>query len=161
MMKHVTLCIVAIASMGWCADTKAAETDRALNGSWALTAGEQSGEKMSDETLKSIHLVLANGKYTAKVGDQTDQGTYTVDTSKTPHTLKLTGTSGPNKGKTMLAIYEVEKGTLKVCYDLDGKAFPEKFESKAKTPSFLATYERQKRSGKRPLRANADSDTKE
>jgi uncharacterized protein (TIGR03067 family) len=144
-MKPVTfLCIVAMASTAWCADPKAPAKDAELNGRWILTSGETSGEKMPEEVRKSIQLVLVNGKYTAKVGDQTDQGTYKLDQSKTPHTLTLTGISGPNKGKTMLAIFELNKGTLKICYDMSGKAFPEKFESKPDTRSFLATYERQK-----------------
>jgi uncharacterized protein (TIGR03067 family) len=148
------LCIMAMASTGWCADPKPAK-DTAINGNWKLAAGEKSGEKMTDDVLKTIHLTLVGGKYVAKVGDQTDQGTYTIDASKTPHTLTLTGTSGPNKGKTMLAIFELDKGTLKVCYDLSGKAFPEKFESAPNTPSFLATYERQK-AGKRGFRMKAN-----
>ena len=78
---------------------------QAIDGIWKLTAGE-SPRKNADEVLKSIRLSLANGKYLAKVGDQADQGTYTIDASKTPHTLTLTGTSGPNKGKTMLAIFK-------------------------------------------------------
>jgi len=155
-VRHLTfLFIMAIASTGFCADPKAPEREAAaLNGMWTLTSGVTSGEKMTDEVLKSIHLVLANGKYTAKVGDETDVGTYKIDQTKTPNTLTLTGTDGPNKGKTMLAIFELEKGTLKVCYDMSGKAFPESFESKPKTPSFLATYERQKRK-LRPARLGA------
>jgi uncharacterized protein (TIGR03067 family) len=153
----VCLFVMAMASTGFCADPQAPAKDSAnFNGNWTLTSGVKSGEKMSAEELKSIHLVLANGKYMAKVGDQTDEGTYTIDESKTPNTLTLTGTKGPNKGKTMLAIYELEdKGTLKVCYDLSGKAFPTKFESKSDTPSFLATYERhQRRRGGTPRKVN-------
>jgi uncharacterized protein (TIGR03067 family) len=109
---------------------------------------------MPADALKKIILQLKDGKYHAKVGDATDIGTYTVDTSKTPKTLTLTGTSGPNKGKTMLAIFEVDGKALKVCYDLSGKAFPTSFESK--TPeSFYATYERPK-AKKRPFKTNAD-----
>jgi uncharacterized protein (TIGR03067 family) len=158
-VRQVTfLCIMAMASTGWCADPKPAK-DTAINGNWKLASGETSGEKMADDVLKTIHLTLANGKYIAKVGDQTDQGTYKIDSSKTPHTLTLTGTSGPNEGKTMLAIFEVDKGTLKVCYDLSGKAFPAKFESAPNTPSFLATYERQKpaKRGGRRMKASLDN----
>ena len=45
----------------------------------------------------------------------------------------------------MLGIYELEKGTLKICFDMTGKAHPTKFESKPDTESFLATYQRQTR----------------
>jgi uncharacterized protein (TIGR03067 family) len=140
-MRHVTLLvIIGVASTGLCADPKPAKDP--LNGGWTLASGVMAGEKMTDEVRKSVRLMLRNGKYTAKIGEDTDQGTYTVDKSKTPATMTLVGTGGPNKGKTMLAIYELDNGTLKICYDLSGKAFPADFESKPKTHLFLATYER-------------------
>jgi uncharacterized protein (TIGR03067 family) len=143
MVRRVSfLIILAVASTGLCADPKPAKDP--LSGGWTLASGVMAGEKMSDEVRKSIRLMLRNGKYTAKVGDETDEGTYTVDKSKTPPTMTLVGTSGPNKGKTMLAIFEVDKGTLKVCYDMTGKAFPSDFESKPDSHLFLATYERAK-----------------
>jgi uncharacterized protein (TIGR03067 family) len=147
----ISVAIVAVsASAVWSADPKSDLA--ALNGAWALTSGVSKGETMAEDSVKAIHLVLVNGKYTAKVGDVTDKGTYTIDTGTTPNKLTLEGTAGPNKGKKMLAIYELDKGTLKVCYDTSGKAFPAKFESKSDSSSFLATYERQKRT-KRPIRA--------
>jgi uncharacterized protein (TIGR03067 family) len=151
MRKFTFVCIVAMASTGWCADPK---KEAAVKGNWTLASGVMSGEKMAEDVQKSIHLTLGNGKYTVKVGDQTDEGTYKVDQTKTPHTMTITGTEGPNKGKTMLAIFELDKGTLKVCYDMSGKAFPDKFESKANTPTFLAVYDRQK-SRKRAFRVGA------
>ena len=151
-MRHVSLLIIgAVLTFGATASTvRSSDSDAKseINGIWGLTSGVVKGESMPDATAKTIHLTLRNGKYTARVGNQIDQGTYTVDASKTPKTLSLVGTSGPNKGKKMLAIYELDKGTLKVCYDTSGKAFPEKFESKADTASFLATYTRQRASGK-------------
>jgi uncharacterized protein (TIGR03067 family) len=137
------LAVLAVASTGLCADPKPAK--ESLSGSWNLTSGVMAGEKMTDEVRKGVRLMLRNnGTYISKVGDDPDQGTYTVDKSKTPSTMTLVGTSGPNKGKTMLAIYELDKGTLKVCYDMTGKAFPSDFESKKDTQSFLATYERRR-----------------
>jgi uncharacterized protein (TIGR03067 family) len=153
MVRRVSfLIILAVASTGLCADPKPAKDS--LNGAWTLASGVMAGEKMSDEVRKSVHLMLRNGKYAAKVGEDTDQGTYTVDKSKTPATMTLVGTNGPNKGKTMLAIFELDNGTLKVCYDMSGKAFPSDFESKKDTKSFLATYERQSPKRGRLLRSS-------
>ena len=56
----------------------------------------------------------------------------------------MTGTDGPNKGKTFLAIVELDGDTMKVCYDLSGQARPTRFESKEKTLLFLAEYRRVK-----------------
>jgi uncharacterized protein (TIGR03067 family) len=144
------LIILAFASTGWCADPKPANDDP-LNGRWTLARGVMAGEKMSVEVRKSIQLTLRNGKYTVNVGDETDEGTYTVDQSKTPATMTLVGTSGPNKGKTRLAIFELNQRTLKVCYDMTGKAFPSDFESNPDTHLFLAIYERAKQPVRRLL----------
>ncbi len=147
------LCVMAVGSVGWCADTKTPEKGT-LNGLWAVTSAVHAGEKLDADAAKGIHLNLVNGKYTVTVGDTKDIGTYKTDESKTPHELTITGTEGPNKGKTILAIYELKDGALTVCYDMSGKAFPKKFESEANTPTFLATYERLK-GKKRPTRLDA------
>ncbi len=97
--------------------------------------------------MESIRSRLATKKTSAPT--ETDE-------TKTPHELTIVGTEGPNKGKTFLAIYELKGGTLTVCYDMSGKAFPKKFESEPNTQSFLATYERLK-SKKRPVRADANA----
>ena len=149
------MCVMAVGSVGWCADTKAPEKGT-INGLWALSSGVMNGEKMDAEAAKAIHLSLASGKYSVKIGDDKDVGTYKTDETKTPHELTIVGTDGPNKGKTILAIYELKGGTLTVCYDMSGKAFPKKFESEPNTQSFLATYERLK-SKKRPVKADASA----
>ena len=36
--------------------------------------------------------------------------------------MDITGTNGPNKGKTFLVIYELKGDELRVCYDLSGES---------------------------------------
>ena len=47
-----------------------------------------------------------------RVGDRleikTDRGTCTLDTSASPKRMTIRGTEGPNRGKTILAIYEMK-----------------------------------------------------
>jgi len=140
-VKRVTTLffILAMAPTGFSADPQEPDAaTMALNGKWLLASGEKSGEKLSEN--RRIYLVMIDGRYMVKIGGQGDQGTFKIDQTKTPNTLTFTSTNGSNAGKKMLAIYQLNKDTLKVCYDLSGKAFPGKFESKAGTPSFFATY---------------------
>jgi uncharacterized protein (TIGR03067 family) len=58
--------------------------------------------------------------------------------------MDITGTEGPNKGKTILAIYEITDDTLRICYDLSGKARPTEFKTTKGTKLFLVTYNREK-----------------
>lgn len=155
-MKYLSLggalMATALATSAWCAEpTKASRELQVLNGAWVPVSAIKDGKSMTSEECKSIRAVFHNGKYSVTVGDKHDTGTYTVDESKDPKQLTIVGTEGPNKGKTIPAIYELNKNTLKVCYDLSGKAPPEKFESKADSKMFLVTYEK-KTSSKKAMR---------
>ena len=153
-MKYLSLggvlLATALATSAWCAEPEKAGGDsKALNGVWVPVSAVMGGKSYTTEECKSIHAVFHNGKYSVKVGDQTDKGTYTVDGSKDPKQLTVVGTEGPNKGKTIPAIFELDKNTLKVCYDMSGKAPPEKFESKTDSKIFLVTYAKAESSGKK------------
>jgi uncharacterized protein (TIGR03067 family) len=128
------------------ASTRADDKDDApkTTGTWIPTSAELGGNKFPDEVLKSIKLVIDGDKYTVTVGEVTDKGTAKVDSKAKPMSIDILGTDGPNKGKTILGIFELTGDTLKVCYDLSGKARPTAFESKPNTQLFLVTYKREK-----------------
>jgi uncharacterized protein (TIGR03067 family) len=152
-MKYLSvggaLLATALATSAWCAEptTKADDESKALNGVWVPVSAVMGGKALTTEECKAIRAVFRNGKYTVKSGEETDKGTYTIDGSKDPKQVTIVGTEGPNKGKTIPAIFERDKDTLKVCYDLSGKAAPEKFESKADSKTFFATYGRRRGRG--------------
>jgi uncharacterized protein (TIGR03067 family) len=128
-------------SAAWSSD---AQNDRPLEGTWLPSEAELAGKQFPDEIRKTIKLVVKDDKYTVTVGKQVDQGTVKLDPSAKPKTIDITGTEGPNKGKTFLAIYELKDDTLKVCYDLSGKNRPTEFKTKEGTQLFLVTYKREK-----------------
>ena len=78
------------------------------------------------------------------VGKKPDRGTVKLMPSAKPKALDITGTEGPNKGKTILAIYERKGDTLRICYELSGKGRPTEFKTEAGTQLFLVEYQRQK-----------------
>ena len=115
-----------------------------LQGTWLPSTAELGGKMFPDEVRKTIKLVVKEDKYTVTVGKQVDQGTVKLNPKAKPKELDLTGTDGPNKGKTFLAIYERDGDTLRVCYDLSGKNRPTEFKTKEGTQLFLVTYKREK-----------------
>jgi uncharacterized protein (TIGR03067 family) len=115
-----------------------------LEGTWLPLSAEFAGEKYPDKVLKTMKLVVKDDKYTVEVGEQTDEGTVKLDSVKSPKAMDITGTKGPNKGKTFLAIYELKDDTLRVCYDLSGEARPTEFATKENTQLFLVTYKQAK-----------------
>ncbi len=142
--------ILAVASIGFCAGPKPHKEYVGLNGRWVPDTAAMAGKPFPDATRKSMLLWLADGKYTVTMGDAVDEGQYEVDEAKTPKAITLVCSKGPNQGKTILGIYEVGKGTLRICYDLSGKTRPTQFESNPDTQTFLANC-RRKRFGT-PLR---------
>jgi uncharacterized protein (TIGR03067 family) len=117
---------------------------KALQGSWAPVSGEFAGAEFPDAIIKATKLVIKDGTYLVTVGKQDDKGTFKLIADKTPKAMDITGTDGPNKGKTFLAIYELDGDSLKICYDLSGKERPTEFKTKTETKLFLLTYKRVK-----------------
>ncbi len=114
---------------------------KALTGTWVMEKFEMEGSDLS-ESFKGTELVIDGEKYAVEVNKMKDAGTLKVDGSKTPKTMDITGTEGPNKGKTFLCIYEVKDGKLTICYSLDEKVRPTKFESPKDSKTLLAVYKK-------------------
>jgi uncharacterized protein (TIGR03067 family) len=124
------------------ADEKAVDKEaKLLDGTWQLVEGEVGGNKLPPAAAKSITLTLSPGKYVV-MAESKDEGTVKYFPDASPKAIEITGTAGPNKGKTFPAIYELKGDTLTVCYDLSGKARPTEFKSKPGTKLFLATYKK-------------------
>jgi uncharacterized protein (TIGR03067 family) len=115
------------------------------SGTWLAANAELGGTPLPEELLKTWKLEINDGKYVVTTGEAVDKGTVKVDAKANPKTMDITGTDGPNKGKTFLAIYEQSGDTLKVCYDLSGKSRPTEFKTKPNTQLFLAVYKREKK----------------
>jgi uncharacterized protein (TIGR03067 family) len=143
-MHRVLLVALALALSWSSAAWGGKAQDDSLQGTWLPSSAELAGKMFPDEVLKTIKLVIKDDKYTVTVGDKADQGTVKLMASAKPKAMDITGTEGPNKGKTILAIYEVKGDTLRVCYDLSGKKHPTEFKTEAGTQLFLVEYKRPK-----------------
>ena len=139
----VLICLAA--ALPALADDAGKEDAKKMDGTWKPVAAELAGKPFPDDALKAMKLVVSEGKYAVTVGEQTDEGTVKLDPAKKPRAMDVVGTKGPNKGKTILAVYELKDDTLRVCYDLSGKARPAEFKTKADTQLFLVEYKRQKK----------------
>ena len=116
----------------------------AIEGTWLPETAELGGKMFPDEVRKTIKLVVKGDKYTVTVGEKVDKGTVKLNPSAKPRELDITGTDGPNKGRTILAIYERNGDTLRICYHLGGKNRPTEFKSREGSKLFLVTYKREK-----------------
>ena len=132
--------VASCSSASWSDDSK----DDTIEGTWLPSAAELGGRKFPEEVRKTIRLEVKGDQYTVTVGMQPDRGTCKLDPSAKPKALDVTGTEGPNKGKTILAIYERKDDTLRICYDLSGKSRPTEFKTAPDTRLFLVEYKLQK-----------------
>jgi len=133
---------IAVSSSTFAADSS--DDAKAIQGNWKPIKAELAGQPMPEAVLKSISLKLDNGRYEVFVGEQPDRGTYTLDSATAPKGMSVSGTEGPNNGKTFPAIYELHGDTLRICYDLSGARRPTEFKSVAGTKLYLVTYTRNK-----------------
>jgi uncharacterized protein (TIGR03067 family) len=138
---HIGLAVVVSLS-GFAADSP--NDPKEIQGNWKPVKAELAGQPMPEAVLKTISLKLDNGKYEVFVGEEPDRGTYTLDSSSKPKSMIITGTEGPNHGKSFPAIYELKDGTLRICYDLFGAKRPTEFRTSAGTRLYLVTYNRRK-----------------
>jgi uncharacterized protein (TIGR03067 family) len=139
--------VLGISTIGFARGAEGdSKTDKAgkMDGTWQLVEAEVGGMKLPEEVTKNIQMILKGDHYTVVTGEGKDEGTVSSKHGKTFEELDITGTKGPNKGKTFLAISELDGDTLKVCYDLSGKERPNEFKSKPGTQLFNAVYKRQK-----------------
>jgi len=120
----------------------ARDDSRDMAGRWSASKAELSGAKLADELRESLRLVVENGRCTVTTSRETEQGTLVLNTAHKPKAMDITGTDGPNKGKRILAIYELSDDTLRICCDLAGQARPVEFKTSQGGQLFLVTYTR-------------------
>jgi uncharacterized protein (TIGR03067 family) len=101
-------------------------TQRGLEGAWVPVAATVGGHSLLVGELRVKYLVLDSGGYSIidRTNQVVDSGEYLVDVAVSPQTIDIVGREGPNAGRTMLAIYQLEADRLTVCYDLDGTERP-------------------------------------
>ena len=101
-----------------------------LEGTYSCVSTEQGSEKGDPETLKKLKLVVKDNKWTVYINDKVStSATFTIDPTKNPKTIDLTGTMGGDRGKVYLGIYELNGNDLKLCIG-DTKTRPKVFEAK-------------------------------
>jgi uncharacterized protein (TIGR03067 family) len=144
-MKYLLLvCLAAVSLLTVFAADDAADV-KALQGSWVPVKAEFGGQLLPEDVLKTIILKLTNHDYEVTItGEQSDYGTWTIDTSTTPKSMTIVGTKGPNTGKTFPCVYELKADTFRICYDLSGAKRPAEFKTATGTKLYLVSYNRKK-----------------
>jgi uncharacterized protein (TIGR03067 family) len=119
---------------------------QALKGTWRLISREVDGKKVREEEFTGVTLTHDEaGKISARRGGKViAEGTVRLDPTKRPRMIDITFTAGPNKGKTVLGIYESEGGTLRLCHARPGDDRPTAFSTRPTSGQVLIVYQRER-----------------
>jgi RNA polymerase sigma factor (sigma-70 family) len=113
-----------------------------LQGTWNVATLEVDGEKFPENVFKGSKIIVKGNAFTTVSMGADYKGTFTIDISKTPKTIDLTFTDGPEKGNTSLAIYELDGDTWKMCLTIGKVDRPKEFKTKAGSGLGLETLKR-------------------
>jgi len=83
---------------------KDAKVKALQEGLWRPLSATLGDKAMPAEILKIMTLRIEENHYTVKIGSQIDKGTWKLLPKTKPQAMDITGTVGPNKGKTIPSI---------------------------------------------------------
>jgi uncharacterized protein (TIGR03067 family) len=119
------------------AKTKSGDVE-ALQGTWSIAALELDGQPMAAIPAGAC-IIVKGARFTTEGMGAEFAGEMTLDASAKPKTFDLKFTTGPEKGNTSLAIYELDGDSWKMCLTTRGGKRPAKFATKAGTGIALQT----------------------
>ncbi len=113
-----------------------------IDGAWKAVEAQLGGERVLEEFLNGIFLIVSNDKYEAHIGNLNVQGTLKYFQYTVPMGMDMIGTEEPNKGKMIKAIYKSSGGYLFICYNVIGGDRPKTFASTEENQFYLVRYKR-------------------
>ena len=115
-----------------------------LEGAWVPIAASVSGKELLVAELRVKYLVLDGHDYNIvdRSNQIVDRGEYLVNDSSRPSTIDIVGRDGPNAGRSLLAIFELQDNRLTVCYNLEGQNRPANMQAQDDQLLLSITYER-------------------
>jgi uncharacterized protein (TIGR03067 family) len=123
---------------------EAAGERQKLQGTWAAVSGETDGQPVPEDSVKQVRVIIKGDEIHFKPNRTENKVTFTLDPTKKPRLLSMTAADGPDKGKTVPVIYEVEGDRLKLCFDTKaGQKEPTEFATKPGSGLLLFVLKRE------------------
>jgi uncharacterized protein (TIGR03067 family) len=150
MTRFLGLAVVAIlfAGVGFADEKKDAKFDAGkMVGTWSITAGVKSGEKVEADKYKDA-VEITKEKMTLKTPDGSFVFKYSVDDKTSPATLNLEIVE-PEAFKSKAAgIVKMDGETLVLCYPAMGGDKPKDFEAKKDSGCYCFTMKKSTKAAK-------------
>jgi uncharacterized protein (TIGR03067 family) len=114
------------------ADDEKEDYRKAFQGTWTIVDTKK-GDTKDKEPVTAPTVVFEEDKYRIKAGDKVvEEGSFTVDGSKSPKRIEVSATAGKDKGMKWHGIYEVDDDTLRAVVGPTDKGRPTKYDNPAK-----------------------------
>jgi uncharacterized protein (TIGR03067 family) len=122
---------VALGPRSWAAQEGQAIKDELarIEGTWQLVYAETDGKTAPTEKIRPVRVEIKGSSHSVYFGDKqvVHDVSFTLDPTATPRTIDDTVNEGPDKGKQIHGIYELEGDTLASCVAKAGQERPKKF----------------------------------
>ena len=141
-MRRLAMVTILFAATVLCAQDTTKEMEK-LNGVWVVASAESGGTKIPNDSVKDFKLTIKDGAFTALVGGVESKGTLKIDPTRKPMTMDIALDAPADKGKTQLAVYDLQSGVLKICAaEIEKKDRPADFETKDKPGVTLLIFKK-------------------
>ncbi len=134
-IKHLLPILIIVSGCAVLSNRRSPYTN--LNGTWIPVEQVFAGSAFSPEYYAAQRLILFDSSYVV-YAESTDAGKMVA----TDRTMDIYGLQGVNAGKHFKASYTLRNDTLKICYDLTGKQYPEVMISDSANFYFMSTFVR-------------------
>jgi uncharacterized protein (TIGR03067 family) len=115
-----------------------------LDGTWVPVAADVSGRRLPVGQLRVARFVIQSESY--RIVDASshvlDRGQLELNQASVPCALDIIGVEGPNAGRRMLAIIELDGDRLCICYDLEQQRRPQTMRATSGQLLLSITYAR-------------------
>jgi uncharacterized protein (TIGR03067 family) len=87
-----------------------------LQGAWKAVGIEHEGNSVPEEVAQMLRYIFEDDQVGLMESDnKTGGGTIRLDATQIPKVMDITLTEGPQSGKTVFGIYEVDWDSLRLC----------------------------------------------
>ena len=138
----VIVLVIGLLGMTRAASDPAQDELTTLGGVYRLVRGEEGGQPISPEIVRSAKLTLTGDRHVVQLGEETIRGTHVVNPLETPKSIDATDTAGRFAGKTVKGIYRFEDGQFTVSFAPPGEPRPTDFNTKDKPGRLLHVWKK-------------------
>jgi uncharacterized protein (TIGR03067 family) len=115
-----------------------------VEGQHQIVAMERDGKQLGEANYNGASFRITGEKVVGQNKDNTEflNADYTIDVSKTPHTVVLKLNSGSNKGKELLGLIERKDNTIRIILANPGADRPSDFKTKENQTMYTLKVEK-------------------